>query len=253
MNRKKSISIKVCTWNIQLGLHLKTIIKTIENTPDFNGLDFLALQETSVFEDKDNAWEICQLLGKNFDYYQVKAQLLHGRVQANALIWNKNNVKITTKKYLTLPVSTGLLQRFRPQNRICLELDGILRRRFNFNFKVAHLDVIGFAHKKRQFECVTHQILNKKTDLYLLAGDFNTFRVGRWPKWQNLSEVAKNSGLIDLTSEIKWTHQFKRLSWKQKLDAIFVAAKKDIKYESWTQEVPGSDHLPVFANIKLNE
>jgi endonuclease/exonuclease/phosphatase family metal-dependent hydrolase len=264
MNRKKSVSInnedhkfstiiKVCTWNIQLGLHLKTILKTIVNTPDFNDLDFLALQETSIFEGKDNALEICQLLGKDFDNYQVKAQLLRGRVQANALIWNKKRVKVTAKRYLTLPFRMGHLRRFRPQNRICLEIDGILGHKFNFNFMVTHLDVIGLDLKKRQFEYVTRQILNKKTDLNLLAGDFNTFRVGRWPKWQNLSEIAKNSGLIDLTSEIKWTHQLKRLSWKQKLDAIFVAAKKDIEYESWTQKVPGSDHLPVFANIKLNE
>src|ERR1700682_6774328 len=40
--------VRVCTWNIQLGLRLDAIVDTVRTRRDFSGLDLLCLQEASL-------------------------------------------------------------------------------------------------------------------------------------------------------------------------------------------------------------
>jgi len=79
---------RICTWNIQLGLQLDTILAAIETEADFSGLDLLALQEASLHDQVEDAFRIAEALGPTYDYFQVTAQLLGEAPQANALVWN---------------------------------------------------------------------------------------------------------------------------------------------------------------------
>ena len=114
---------------------------------------------------------------------------------------------------------------------------------------VAHLDVLGYQHKLQQFNRILEDLATRdEADITILAGDLNTFKMGPRPRWTRLRSAAEAAGFEDLTTDIKWTHR-SRVPARQKLDAIFVRCDRPLLYESWSLDLPGSDHIPVFAEI----
>ena len=93
--------------------------------------------------------------------------------------------------------------------------------------------------------------MRPRTDLTLLAGDFNTFRVGSRPTWAQLQRDAAELDLRAISNEIRWTQSIRALRLKQKLDEIFFATALPYRTRVWTLDVNGSDHLPIFAEITL--
>lgn len=114
---------------------------------------------------------------------------------------------------------------------------------------VAHLDVLGYQHKLQQFDRILDDLeARDEADITILAGDLNTFKMGFRPRWTRLRSAAEEAGFEDLTTDIKWTHR-SRVPARQKLDAIFLCCDRPLRYESWSLDLPGSDHIPVFAEI----
>jgi endonuclease/exonuclease/phosphatase family metal-dependent hydrolase len=112
--------------------------------------------------------------------------------------------------------------------------------------------VLGVAHKREQFQRILLDAHRRQppTAATILAGDLNTFRVRSRPSWAALTAAAEAEGFQDLTTEIVWTHRpWRRVRFRQKLDAIFVRCEGQCQYRSWSLDVPGSDHIPVFAEI----
>jgi endonuclease/exonuclease/phosphatase family metal-dependent hydrolase len=110
---------------------------------------------------------------------------------------------------------------------------------------VVHLDVIGFTHKLEQFGAVvTDMQARPPVSLTLVAGDLNTFGMPRLQMWRRIRAAAKSAELVEVTKAVRRTH------WTaQKLDAIYVKGGSTIHHHAWALKVPGSDHLPVFADI----
>ena len=81
--------MRVCTWNILLGLRLEKVISAVQTAPDFHGLDVLALQEASMHDGRHDAEAVAQAMGGGYDWFQATAQLFRGREQGNALIWRR--------------------------------------------------------------------------------------------------------------------------------------------------------------------
>ena len=142
------------------------------------------------------------------------------------------------------------------QKRICLLLEGTIYKK-TFRIYVVHFDIVGFASKKRQMSFVLNDANQRpQVDLEIIAGDINTFKYFNMPQWTSIKQTTENAGFIDLTTDIKWTFSDKRFSRKylaqHKLDAIFIRHKaKGLAHQSWSLDIPGSDHIPVFANITL--
>ena len=256
-----SRTMRICTWNIQLGLHIKTILQEIKGNSEFRQLDLLALQEASVHDMLDDARSIADVLGTTYDCYQVTADLYAGRVQANALIWNsarvhvKNTgaVKLPRRHEVGLPLGERtLLRALRAPQRISLVADACLEAD-TLRIYLAHLDVIGFEHKREQLSRILRDARERAVvDLTILAGDLNTFKIRSRPSWQGLITAAKEAGFHDITAGIGWTHAVRSLNMRQKLDAIFVSRGRPFQYRSWTLEARGSDHIPLFADITLD-
>ena len=99
--------LRVCTWNINLGLRLDDILEAISKHRDFAGLDLLALQEASVHGGRQDGDAIASVLGRGYECHQVAAQTVRGHVQANALIWNRPHVKVERAGHLQLPRARG--------------------------------------------------------------------------------------------------------------------------------------------------
>lgn len=255
-------TLRLCTWNIHLGLQLDKILDIVQTHPAFADLDLLALQEASIHSDIEDAGAIASTLGPAYVAHQTTAHFLGKYAQANALVWNTSRIQVKSKDAVILPrARDAVLSRAErtflcalpQQQRISIMLQGMIGDE-TFRMYVAHLDVLGIAHKREQFHHILADARTRQpeTDLTILAGDLNTFRIRSHPSWTDLASAAQKDGFQDLTTEIPWTHHtVRRVRFRQKLDAIFVRRRRQVQYRSWTDDVPGSDHIPVFADLTL--
>jgi len=196
-------------------------------------------------------------LGRDYSHLQVETHVLQGHVQANALVWNSRRVRILEKAVLHLPgrseshlsrTERALLSVLPVQQRMALVFDCWIAGQA-IRLYVAHLDVLGYQHKLQQFNRILEDLATRdEADITIIAGDLNTFKMGTRPRWTLLRTAAEAAGFEDLTTDIKWTHR-SRVPARQKLDAIFVRCDRPLRYESWSIDLPGSDHIPVFAEI----
>src|SRR5205814_682688 len=142
--------MRICTWNILLGLRLNKVLEAVRTLPDFRGVDLIALQEASVHDGRPDAEAVAEALGEGYAHFQATAQLFRGREQGNALIWRRELFE-TAPEVVSLSdlpdvrltrVERTLLRAIPPQRRIAVRAESAALRVY-----VMHLDVIGFAHK----------------------------------------------------------------------------------------------------------
>ncbi len=269
-------NISLATWNLHYGIELKDILTSIKNTEDFVDIDFLMLQEASLHNGFEDASLISQIMGENYTYFQATAQKLKEFPQANAIIWNKKKIQVKTFDILDLPpfhkgsrLQAQYKRIYDKEHRLAIFLRNVFQKRISillegtiynksFRIYVVHFDIVGFASKKKQMNFILNDAnTREKVDIEIIAGDINTFKYFNVPQWTSIKETTQKAGFIDLTTEIKWTFtdaRFKRKYLaKHKLDAIFIRDNtlSKLHYKSWSLEIQGSDHIPVFANISL--
>ena len=240
--------MRICTWNILLGLRLSKVLDIVRTRREFRGLDLFALQEASVHDGRPDAVAVAEALGPDYECFQATAQLFRGREQGNALIWRRGLFAATPEvvSLSDLPalrlnrVERTLLRAIPPQRRIAIRAESRALRVY-----VMHLDVIGFAHKLEQFRAILGDIAERPAvPLTLLAGDLNTFGPPRLQLWRRIRAASREAGLVELTHGLRRTH------WTaQKLDAIYAGGHHMGTHRAWTLNVRASDHLPVFAEL----
>ena len=228
--------LRVCSWNVQLGRRLEVVLSALE---ELGRPDVLALQEVSRAGGLEDAARLAERLGPEYKCWQVTAQLLRGREQANALIWNRRRVAVEQREVLDLP-------RSRRSRRNALMIEGRFGRR-RLRLFCVHLDVLGVAHRRDQLRAVLdHDADRPAADLTVIAGDLNTFGLNGRPAWAGLYAEALAHGFQDVTAGVGWTQA--RLRVRQKLDAV-LARPPELVSRSWALDLPGSDHIPVLAEI----
>ena len=247
--------MRVCTWNIQLGLRLDAVIDAVRTRDDFRGLDLLCLQEASVHAGLTDAERIAGALGAGYGHFQATAQLRRGVEQANALIWRRDSFDLGEPEIVSLsgpapargPTSVRmsraertLLRAIAPQQRIAIRAESEALRVY-----VVHLDMIGFTHKLEQLGAVISDMAARlPVPVTVVAGDLNTFGPPGLQLWRRLAAAASEAGLIDITRDVRRTH------WTaQKLDAIFLRAELPFGSRAWALDVKASDHKPVFVEV----
>lgn len=241
--------VRVCTWNILLGLRIEKVLKSVRESSDFHNLDLFALQEASIHRGQPDAQSIAEALGSDYSYFQATAQLFRGREQANALIWRRgllpeHSLHVLSLSEVDLSRLTGieraLLRATPPQKRIAIRAESTHLRVY-----VMHLDLIGFTHKLEQFRAILSDMAARPAvPLTLIAGDLNTFGPPRLQLWRRIRRAAHGAGLIELTRGLRRTH------WTaQKLDAIYATGMIAPRHRAWTRAVRASDHFPVFAEF----
>lgn len=242
--------MRICSWNVLLGMRLEKVLEAVRSRPDFQHLDLFALQEASVHDGRPDAEAIAEAMHGDYEYFQATAQLFRGREQANALIWRRGLFRSTPDIVSLSDVSPSrlnrvertLLRAIRPQRRIAIRAESASLRVY-----VMHLDVIGFAHKLEQFRAIVDDMATRPTParLTLVAGDLNTFGPPRLQLWRRIRATAHEAGMVELTRGLRRTH------WTaQKLDAIYAAGDVPPSRHAWTLNVRASDHLPVFAELR---
>jgi endonuclease/exonuclease/phosphatase family metal-dependent hydrolase len=243
--------MRICTWNIQMGLRLEAVLDAVGSHPDFSKADLIAVQEASIHDGRPDAEAIAEALGPEFRFFQATAQMLRGRDQGNALIWRPGAFEPSALEVVALTgggaigmtrAERTLLRAIPPQRRIALRAESATMLVY-----VVHLDVIGFTHKLEQFGAVVADMhARPAVPLTLVSGDLNTFGMPRLQMWRRIRAAAKSAELVELTRLVRRTH------WTaQKLDAIYMKAETPYRHRAWALKVRGSDHLPVFADIEL--
>jgi endonuclease/exonuclease/phosphatase family metal-dependent hydrolase len=241
--------MRICTWNIQLGIRLDAVLDAVRGHEDFRSVDLFAIQEASIHEGRPDAAAIAEVMGPEFEHFQATAQMHRRREQANALVWRAGLFEEGSSEILSLSrvdtlvmrrAEKALLRAIKPQQRMAVRIESAWLRVY-----VMHLDVIGFTHKLRQLMAVIDDMKTRPpVSLTLLAGDLNTFGPPRILLWRKLRAAAHEAGLVELTRGVRRTH------WTgQKLDAIYAHAAVLPRHRAWTLKVRASDHLPVFAEL----
>lgn len=241
--------MRICTWNILLGLRLSAVLEAIRTRPDFRNLELLALQEASVHDGREDASAVAEAMGDGYGWFQANAQKFRGHEQGNALIWRKGLFEHGTHETVSLSeipadklgtAERALLRAIPPQKRIAVRAESHAMRVY-----VMHLDVLGFTHKLEQFRAILTDIAARPpVPLTLVAGDLNTFGPPRLRPWRRLRTAASEAGLVELTSGLRHTH------WtRQKLDAVYMRADPPPVHRAWTVNTRASDHLPVFVEF----
>ena len=241
--------MRVCTWNILLGLRLDAVLDAVRSLPDFADLDLLALQEASVHDGRPDAQSVAEAMGDGYAWFQANAQRFRGREQGNALVWRKGLFEPDAHEVVSLSdippdrigaAERALLRAIPPQRRIAVRAESTDLRVY-----VMHLDVIGFTHKLEQFRAILADMAARPSvPTTLVMGDLNTFGPPRLRPWRRLRSAAHEAGLVEVTQALKRTH------WtRQKLDAIYLHAQHVREHRAWTLNVRASDHLPVFVEL----
>lgn len=253
-------TLRFCSWNIQVGMKRAQILEVVTQHRDFRNVDVIALQEASAHAQSDDASSIARALGETYTSYYHIYNHLKTRPQANALVWNTTRVQFDAIQHHILPTYLQVtvpraervfLNRLKRQARVNLIGDGKYET-FSLRVCTAHLDVLGYRFKRQQFRAILEDLrARSQVDVLILAGDFNTFRIGGKPTWAQLKHDAAELGLRAISDDIKWTQAVRALRLRQKLDEIFVATTRACHSRVWTLDVEGSDHLPMFAEITL--
>jgi endonuclease/exonuclease/phosphatase family metal-dependent hydrolase len=241
--------VRICTWNIQLGLRLDAVLDTVRRHEDFARLDLFAVQEASIHDGVPDAAAMTRAMGPGYDYFQATAQVHRRGEQGNALIWRRGLFQpespeiVSLSRLDTLQLTRAektLLRAIRPQRRIAIRAESDALRVY-----VMHLDVVGFTHRLQQMQAVIDDMQSRPpVPLTFLAGDLNTFGPPRLVLWRKLKAAARKAGLVELSRGVRRTH------WtRQKLDAIYVHGDVPRRHRAWTLAVRASDHLPVFAEM----
>lgn len=255
----RSRKLRICTWNIKKGQYLPRLLKEVSENGTFSGLDIFGVQESFIHDEAEDASKITKVLGSDYKYFQKNVQIRNNLLLGNAFIWNTKRINITKKESFFLPDVYGdhlpkwekMLFKFIPkQERNCIVVSGKFGKK-TIRVYVTHLDVLGYFHKRAQLKAIfTHSDAQKPVDITCVIGDFNTFKVVSRPRWRNLSVDALLSGFQDVTTEIVWTFKRPIVKHKQKLDSIFIKPF-DFPYKSWSMDVRGSDHIPIFCDVDI--
>jgi endonuclease/exonuclease/phosphatase family metal-dependent hydrolase len=253
-------TLRLCTWNVQLGRHLELLLETIASEKDFANLDVLALQEASEHSHEQDAAAIARTLGDRYCHYQVTTQYFRGRPQANALVWDSRRLSNARSAQLGLPflgdpaglpkLEGWLLKMLAPQRRGAIVLEASLAGEPRIRVYSVHADVFGFVHRLRQLGAVLADHAGRsEVGMALIAADLNTFGIGSRPSWQALQLAAATAGFKDVTRQVRWTHEVRRLRLRQKLDFVFATDRPALACRAWTLPTRASDHLPLFAEL----
>jgi endonuclease/exonuclease/phosphatase family metal-dependent hydrolase len=254
------MKIRIATWNISYANDLSAILNAIRYQDEFKDIDIFALQEGAMHNGHEDAFYIAKALGKDYAYFQGTTQQGKDLIQANALVWNTKRVKVKKKEIITLPnyktAPLGAIEKTfkalthkEKKNSVMIEgnIDNTTFRMYG-----SHFDVLAMKLRTLQLQkLLDHHISREPVEIACIAGDLNTFKIIKRPKWTDLHAAAKAHNFIDITTDIQWTFRHLKFRYRQKLDSIFMQKNKQMHFTSWSVNVKGSDHIPIFANIDL--
>ena len=251
--------LHVCSWNIHVGLERALLLRSVRENSHFAGLDLLFLQEASTDLHGTDAHLIAEALGPSYSAVQRNLDRRLNRTRGLGFVWNAAIITVSEIDLLELPhirhpnvkrlhryALTAVGARRRWALTVTAEIAGHTLRAYNI-----HLNPGAFAYQMEQFQAILRDDEHRPpVDLVVLIGDFNSLRVDR-RKWLACFSELQRRGYANISEDVDWTFRTfrSRRFLRQKLDNILVKTRFPLEHSAHSQDIPGSDHLPVFARL----
>ena len=236
------------------------MLHSVQDNPHFAGLDVLFLQEASADEHGTDAHLIADALGVQFSAIQRNVDRRLNRTRGLGLVWNPATVEVQDVDLLELPhvrhpnikrlhryALTAVRARRRWALTVTAQIGGHSVRAYNI-----HLNPGAFAFQMEQFQAILRDAEHRpEVDLVILIGDFNSLRIDR-RRWLTWFAELERRGYANVSEDVDWTFRTfrsQRFPIRQKLDNILVKSRWPLGHEAHSQDIPGSDHLPLFAKL----
>lgn len=276
------------SYNIHMGVRLPVIIEEFKKRKLVENTAILCLQEVTENGGQNSCDKILQAFPDlPLAYRYEPLQLYDGEVQANGIIYRRDLLSELHYKSITLPrvknedklfAKRWFGNRLVMERKICQSV--LFQRRDKKTLRVlnTHLDALaGWMHTFNQLKRILQKFRkqSKGTDMAVLCGDFNTITLRPRDKkyFLRLREFLKKHRFHDVSDEVNNTYQFKtlevrkfvvapfffrllafmRFPARQKLDWILMYSKGKKRFMDKAKAIPmpGSDHLPLIAEIEL--
>ncbi|MHB8618729.1 MAG: endonuclease/exonuclease/phosphatase family protein [Chloroflexota bacterium] len=278
-----SALLRLCSWNIHLGIERERILEAMGGNEHFRNLDLLLIQEASVHGHQPDAERMAAELGPDYRAVQRNVDHLHGRIRGLGLVWNGATFQLLSANLLPLPHLQSVmpegarlarrhrywLRPLRLRQRSALVIEGVASGKRVRLYDI-HLSPIGFALQTQQLATILRDVGHREPcDLLVMAGDFNSLRVDqrRWTTWFHEREAE---GFVNASQGVEWTFRSPTLPLRQKLDnALIRGASRPggsgpgdhgsggrhggdaLVCTSHSAELAGSDHLPLFVSVQF--
>jgi len=269
----------IATYNIQFGINTQKIVQNIKKMAE-DGAQIFCLEEIINTPDKEFILDIIlKKLGHNWKtIYHVGEEASRLSI-GTAILWDTTILELTHEEKILLPK----LKKFDLHEKLYYRIVGIpgipLQRRVtvgNFIYKhipiritCVHIDNVGGPrHRIKQITYLLAKLNKKgKAQHEIISGDFNTFDLLKTGYEKKLLQKKFGKDFIDASAYVGWTSDIynidfqtsiKFFPWfikafnihiRRRLDYIWVKNLKIITCKKIT--VPGSDHFPIFAKIKI--
>jgi len=252
-------SLRLCSWNIHLGIELERVLTTVRSAQHFRDLDLLLLQESSVREHQTDACRIATQLGPSYHALQRNVDRLQGRTRGLALVWNSAAFELLSADLLPLPHLKGStlarrhrywLHPLRLRPRAALVVEG-LASGMKVRLYVIHLSPVGFIFQTEQMATILRDAAHREPcDLLIVAGDFNSLRLDR-RRWAAWFDARQAESFVNASQDVAWTFRSPSLPLRQKLDHALIRGDTAMVCTAHCPELAGSDHLPLFVSVRL--
>ncbi|MBI2039661.1 endonuclease/exonuclease/phosphatase family protein [Candidatus Microgenomates bacterium] len=239
------MQIKVVSWNIWQGHHLKMIISFLKQ----NNADVIGLQEAIEKDGTNTAAVIAKELGYQCSYHRAVDQTRLGYPQGNAILSRYPIAKSIFHKLSGLSLYKNTAE---TEPRIAVEA----KINTGNNMLTVFTVHLAYSHQFKESKMRNLQVDNLIKLLpsarAILMGDFNSHP-------DSLIVTKLNQVMVNADQNLTvptWTvypfnvEGFAETKLRHRLDYIFVS--KDIRVRSFrVKDSEGSDHLPVSAIVEI--
>jgi endonuclease/exonuclease/phosphatase family metal-dependent hydrolase len=231
-------SIRVVTYNIQLGLRIPEAIADLTASPELRGADILLLQEL----DPAGADSLARSLGYSYVYYPVSIHAKHGKDFGNAVL-----SKWPIRRYwkVILPHGDPVRDARRMATAAEIEIGGRSVAVYS-----AHTALPWLAAEERsaQLDSLARWAA-RAPDCVIVGGDFNTETSRAVAR---LEEILAGADLNRATAGIGSTRRADLPGLLDlELDHIFVKGFR-VTARGKVETAAASDHLPVWVTLRFD-
>lgn len=230
-------SLKIISYNIKFSKKIKEALDLLSSHQDLTGSDVICLQEMSIA----GVEKIAHALKLNYVYYPAVLHPLPNKDFGNAIL---SKWPLSDDKKIVLPqISTKKLQRIAVRASIHFQKKKVMI--FSVHMRV----ILKALHRQNQMLFLLKS-LPENIDHCIVAGDFNTFTKR---SYEAVHAPFHESNFVNSTQDIGHSYiQNYLFNKKSHIDHIFIKGLIPLT-SGCVEDLTGSDHYPIWSNVKLSK
>ena len=273
-------TIRVATYNVLHSYNPAQIATNIKQMAD-SGVDVFALQEVLKDEGKEFILDvILKKLGETWKAEYSLIPVYSWRTWGTAILYNSKKIKLLEARKIDMKKMDRLSILNSVLSRVIMGGKGKVYPRTFINAKLsfdAHVFYFSSIHPeffsdtawrlRELYNFLNKKIKTKEDDAEIIAGDFNTVDLLNTHLERKLIQKVLGNGYTEASAAIPWSVDIMNVSEKfatpmflllkkflffhvyRKFDYIWIKNLKLV--EARSLKLPGSDHLPIIAELEF--